>query len=207
MPKGGRVAGLFFLGPLVATRSQLGELSSNQTQLLAPVESEAAFPGETYNGPHGKPFREGPQGPKSTTRWADDRSHYTEISHSFHKEKCMAGIQSNCFFNISPMFRRLVPGLSLAILMLFALTAWAGVGGSISGTVKDASGAVVPNAGAYVSEANYFDRAFQASYWGPNYARLAAVKRKYDPNGLFFVHNGVGSEQWSRDGFSRLTPG
>jgi hypothetical protein len=31
------------------------------------------------------------------------------------------------------------------------------------------------------------------------------VKKKYDPNGLFFVHHGVGSEEWSADGFIRLT--
>jgi FAD/FMN-containing dehydrogenase len=40
--------------------------------------------------------------------------------------------------------------------------------------------------------------------WGGNYARLAQIKQKYDPDGLFFVHNGVGSEQWSTDGFTRL---
>ena len=38
----------------------------------------------------------------------------------------------------------------------------------------------------------------------PNYARLLAVKDKYDPDGLFFVHHGVGSERWSADGFTRL---
>src|SRR5262249_36945990 len=32
------------------------------------------------------------------------------------------------------------------------------------------------------------------SYWGDNYARLAEIKNKYDPDGLFIVHNGVGSE-------------
>lgn len=58
-------------------------------------------------------------------------------------------------------------------------------------------------AGAYVSESNYFDDAWQESYWGPNYSRLLAIKRKYDPDGLFFVHNGVGAEGWSRDGFTR----
>jgi hypothetical protein len=35
---------------------------------------------------------------------------------------------------------------SLALLPFLVLCAWAGVGGSVSGTVKDASGAVVPNA-------------------------------------------------------------
>ena len=27
---------------------------------------------------------------------------------------------------------------------------------------------------------------------------------KYDPTGLLFVHHGVGSEDWSADGFTRL---
>ena len=34
--------------------------------------------------------------------------------------------------------------------------------------------------------------------------RLAAVKQKYDPEGLFIVHHGVGSEQWLADGFTRV---
>ena len=63
---------------------------------------------------------------------------------------------------------------------------------------------IEPNPGAHVSESNFFERSWQQSFWGPNYARLAAVKRKYDPVGLFFVHPGVGSEAWSRDGFARL---
>jgi hypothetical protein len=29
------------------------------------------------------------------------------------------------------------------------------------------------------------------------------VKARYDPHGLFFVHHGVGSEDWSADGFMR----
>jgi FAD/FMN-containing dehydrogenase len=64
--------------------------------------------------------------------------------------------------------------------------------------------AIVPNGGAYVSESNYFEHEFQQAYWGSNYLRLAEIKQKYDPDGLFFVHNGVGSEQWSGDGFTKL---
>jgi len=63
---------------------------------------------------------------------------------------------------------------------------------------------VAPDGGAYVSEANFFDKQWQSAYWGPNYPRLATVKKKYDPAGLFFVHNGVGSEEWSADGFTRI---
>jgi hypothetical protein len=64
--------------------------------------------------------------------------------------------------------------------------------------------AVVPNGGAYVSESNYFEKGWQQAYWGSNHPRLAEIKKKYDPDGLFFVHNGVGSEQWSADGFTKL---
>ena len=64
--------------------------------------------------------------------------------------------------------------------------------------------ALVPEPGSYVSESNYFEKNWQQSYWGSNYPRLTEIKSNYDPDGLFFVHNGVGSEQWSRDGFARL---
>ena len=63
---------------------------------------------------------------------------------------------------------------------------------------------IVPHAGSYVSESNYFNRSWQSAYWGGNYPKLKAVKTKYDPEGLFFVHHGVGSEDWSPDGFTRL---
>jgi hypothetical protein len=63
--------------------------------------------------------------------------------------------------------------------------------------------AVAATGGAYVSESNFFESDFQRSYWGANHGRLAEVKRKYDPEGLFFVHNGVGSELWTADGFRK----
>ncbi len=66
---------------------------------------------------------------------------------------------------------------------------------------------LAPEGGSYVAESNYFEPGWQASYWGTHYARLLAAKRRYDPDGLFFVRHGVGSEGWSDDGFTRLAPG
>ena len=70
------------------------------------------------------------------------------------------------------------------------------------GRAMDELRKLVPNPGSYVSESNYFEPDWQRSFWGSNYPRLFAVKQQVDPNGLFFVHHGVGSERWSDDGFS-----
>ncbi len=58
--------------------------------------------------------------------------------------------------------------------------------------------------GSYISESDYFQEDWREAFWGDNYARLLDAKRRYDPDGLFFTHHGVGSEDWSADGFERL---
>lgn len=63
--------------------------------------------------------------------------------------------------------------------------------------------ALAPENGSYVSESNFFEDDWKNSYWGSNYPRLASIKKRYDPDGLFFVHHGVGSDEWSADGFTR----
>ena len=57
--------------------------------------------------------------------------------------------------------------------------------------------AAAPDAGAYVNECDYFQPAWQKAFWGSNYPRLLQIKHRYDPDGLFFVHHGVGSETWA----------
>ncbi|HEV2098873.1 MAG TPA: BBE domain-containing protein, partial [Stellaceae bacterium] len=64
---------------------------------------------------------------------------------------------------------------------------------------------IVPESGSYLNETSYFERDWQKAFWGPNYPRLRQIKDKYDPDGLFFVHHGVGSEDWSADGFEKLS--
>src|SRR5262249_19757877 len=59
---------------------------------------------------------------------------------------------------------------------------------------------LLPNIGAYLAESDFFEAAWRDAFWGPNYAKLLAVKDAYDPDGLFVVHHGVGSERWSADG-------
>jgi hypothetical protein len=70
-------------------------------------------------------------------------------------------------------------------------------------TIRQARHVLSPLRGRQMAD-DYFQADWQKAFWGSNYSRLAAVKRKYDPDGLFFVHHGVGSEAWSGDGFTRV---
>ncbi|ORY59448.1 uncharacterized protein BCR38DRAFT_351380 [Pseudomassariella vexata] len=58
--------------------------------------------------------------------------------------------------------------------------------------LRDAS----PGVGAYANEGDIMEPDFQQSFWGTPYERLYAFKRSVDPTGLFYAHEGVGSEDW-----------
>ena len=64
--------------------------------------------------------------------------------------------------------------------------------------------ALSPQGGSYVSETDFFRGDWREAFWGAHYARLKTIKDCYDPEGFFFVHHGVGSEDWSPDGFTRV---
>jgi hypothetical protein len=59
---------------------------------------------------------------------------------------------------------------------------------------------VVPEFPFYVPESNFFEKQWQSAFWGGNHSRLMAAKVTHDPQGLFYVHHGVGSEMCSADG-------
>jgi FAD/FMN-containing dehydrogenase len=65
--------------------------------------------------------------------------------------------------------------------------------------------ALVGTPACYVSESDYHLADWREEFWGPHYPRLRAIKDRFDPDGLFYVHHGVGSEDWSDDGFERVT--
>ncbi|KAH7060667.1 hypothetical protein B0J12DRAFT_340423 [Macrophomina phaseolina] len=55
---------------------------------------------------------------------------------------------------------------------------------------------VSPGAGAYMSEADIKEPDWQQAFYGANYARVYALKQRYDPWGLFYAPTAVGSEDW-----------
>ncbi|SCO80541.1 related to isoamyl alcohol oxidase [Fusarium oxysporum] len=58
--------------------------------------------------------------------------------------------------------------------------------------------------GAYLNEANSIEPDWQWSFWGPNYARLRDIKERYDPEGLLWCPQCVGSEDWVQRQDGRL---
>jgi FAD/FMN-containing dehydrogenase len=75
--------------------------------------------------------------------------------------------------------------------------------GEVAEAMRALRDLVPDGGGAYFAESNFFEPNWREAYWGTNYPRLRDIKQKYDPDGLFFVYHGVGSEAWSADGFTR----
>lgn len=67
---------------------------------------------------------------------------------------------------------------------------------TITDTVMPIIEQATPDAGAYINEADFQQKDWQNVFFGSNYAKLLAIKRKYDPNGLFYNRIAVGSERW-----------
>lgn len=57
--------------------------------------------------------------------------------------------------------------------------------------------AVTPGSGAYVNEADFNTPDWKTAFFGANYDRLRGIKNKWDPNGVFYVLRGVGSDEWT----------
>lgn len=66
--------------------------------------------------------------------------------------------------------------------------------------------ALAPLSAAYLNEADINQPNWQQAFYGANYAQLLAIKRKYDPRGLFWSPTAVGSEGWQLTEEGRLCP-
>lgn len=45
-------------------------------------------------------------------------------------------------------------------------------------------------------QASLYEKDFKNTFFGSHYRKLKAIKDKYDPQGLFLVASGVGSDEW-----------
>jgi len=56
--------------------------------------------------------------------------------------------------------------------------------------------ALTPGSGTYMSESDYIEPERPQSFHGDKYARLYDLKQRWDPDGVFYAQNAVGSEDW-----------
>lgn len=70
---------------------------------------------------------------------------------------------------------------------------------SLNTKILDPLRKITPTGGTYGNEADPAEPNWQNAFWGKNYARLLKIKKEVDPTGLFYVHHGVGSEDWFVD--------
>ncbi|KAK1970717.1 FAD binding domain-containing protein [Colletotrichum sublineola] len=64
--------------------------------------------------------------------------------------------------------------------------------------------ALTPGGGAYLNEADRNEADYQDVFYGGNYAKLKAIKQKYDPSSTFYALTGVGSDDWTVRSDGRL---
>ncbi|OQE34805.1 hypothetical protein PENCOP_c015G05357 [Penicillium coprophilum] len=64
--------------------------------------------------------------------------------------------------------------------------------------------AVTPDSGCYQNEANFRQPNWKHTFFGNNYPRLLAVKRKWDPSSFFYALKAVGSDVWSVSNSGRM---
>ncbi|KAE8379181.1 hypothetical protein BDV26DRAFT_259921 [Aspergillus bertholletiae] len=58
---------------------------------------------------------------------------------------------------------------------------------------------LTPGLGSYMNEADRNDPQWEIDFFGVNFKRLSLIKRKYDPEGLFYCPACVGSENWHQN--------
>lgn len=75
----------------------------------------------------------------------------------------------------------------------------------MTNTIVPQISALIPGGGyAYLNEGDPWEPNWRRVFYGDNYQRLLAVKKKYDPDGMFYAWTGVGSEYWKQTEDLRL---
>ena len=66
---------------------------------------------------------------------------------------------------------------------------------------------LAPDMGAYVNEADPTEPDWKDTFYGENYTRTLALKKRWDPHGVFWYKNAVGSELWEPKGLHGIENG
>ncbi|KAK5997074.1 FAD-linked oxidoreductase ZEB1 [Cladobotryum mycophilum] len=56
---------------------------------------------------------------------------------------------------------------------------------------------ITPQSGAYMNEADFNEPEWKKTWFGTNYERLLSIKQRWDPDGMFYILKGVGSDAWT----------
>lgn len=135
--------------------------------------------------------------------WFEASRHW---STTFHFNKGLAGAPATAVAasRDTAMNPQVLSAFALAIIAMDGPPAFAGMpppnlaeGRDHLARIRRAMAALrqaAPGAGSYLSECDYDLADWQTACWGEHYPRLEAIKARYDPDGLFCVHHGIGSE-------------
>ncbi|CAG9982815.1 unnamed protein product [Clonostachys byssicola] len=119
----------------------------------------------------------------------------------------MSGVSFNVAHSVSspdevaanPYFRKTI--FSAAIGTPVNYTDWEAnkrAQDSITHELLPALEAITPDGGVYLNEADFQAPDFQNTFYGNHYQRLLSIKRKYDPDSIFYAVTAVGSESWEQ---------
>ncbi len=143
--------------------------------------------------------------------WFDASRHWSTTLH-FNKGLAGAPAEARAASAETAMNPQVLDAFALAIIAMDGRSAYlappdledARADAAAIGAAMSALRRAAPDAGSYLSECDHALADWREAAWGGHHARLTSIKRRFDPNGLFTVHHGVGSERWSADGFTRL---
>jgi FAD/FMN-containing dehydrogenase len=71
------------------------------------------------------------------------------------------------------------------------------VNAQITNTILPLLDSVIPHSYSYMNEGNFQEPNWKEVFYGANYAKLLTIKKKYDPNSLFYNLKGVNSDVWT----------
>ena len=63
---------------------------------------------------------------------------------------------------------------------------------------------ITPGSGTYINEGDFDLQTWKEDYFGANHDKLLAVKKRYDPNDLFYAIASVGHDVWAVESDGRL---